>query len=412
MNAQHGRARSASPADLLMALTTVLLVSLDLAFHEQHRGIVVALAAIPALSLAVPAGRPSCRPLLVGGIALAGALVSAGVDWRDRPFVLLATFLNIVLVSLISHRLQPRLHLTTPSPATVCPAPLPVAAHTEATPERPPELTAQTYQIGDYQLALRSVPQANRTTLVADLCDARESPYGTRILVADLMGKDEATRIAGDELLEQWRQLAMTEPSLAEIARSLDTDLAQRTDRFAKALLITLHDGRGELVCCGHAPPLLLSDAGDVRELNVLTPVPPLGLFHLVPHGCAVYTTTFTVSAANRLLLHTDGIGSVLDAQGSPFPLHDRARAYEGRPPAALLEALVDDLIRHAGGDLQSLRDEALLLLLQAEKPRFRHITTALHSPPASNHTEARMYTGLGELVTSADRASPGGVRR
>lgn len=401
LNVRHSLARSASAAGLLLALTTALLVSLDLAFHEHHRGIVVALTAVPALSLAVPADRPMCRPLLVGGLALTGALVSAAVDWRDRPFVLLATFLNIALLSLISHRLQPRLHPTAPSPAAA-PAPLPAA-------ERPRTLTAQTYRIGDFRMALRSVPQANRTTLVADLCDARESPYGTRILVADLMGKDDATRIAGDELLERWRQLAATEPSLAEIARRLDADLAQRTDRFAKALLIALHDGRGELVCCGHPPPLLLSDANDVRELNVLTPLPPLGLFHLVPHGCAVYTTSFTVSTAERLLLHTDGIGGVLNAQGSPFPLHDRARAHAGRPPAALLDALVADLGRHAGGDLSGLRDEALLLLLQAEKREFRHITTALHTAPASNHTEAFPDTGRGELVTSADRAGPGG---
>ncbi|MEU5999012.1 PP2C family protein-serine/threonine phosphatase [Streptomyces sp. NPDC047197] len=404
LKVQHGPARSASAAGVLLFLTTVSLVSLDVAFHEHHRGIVVALTAVPALSLAVPADRPTCRPLLVGGLALTGALVSAAVDWRDRPFVLLATFLNIALLTLISHRLQPRLHPTTPSRA-VSPAPLPAA-------ERPRTLTAQTYRIGDFQLALRSVPQANRTTLVADLCDARESPYGTRILVADLMGKDDATRSAGDELLERWRQLVTTESSLAEIARRLDAELAQRTDRFAKALLITLHDGRGELVCCGHAPPLLLSDAGDVRELNVLTPLPPLGLFHLVPHGCAVYTTSFTVSTGKRLLLHTDGIGGVLNAQGKPFPLHDRARAHEGRPPAALLDALVDDLNGHAGGDLSSLRDEALLLLLQAEKREFRHITTALHTAPASNHTEACPNAGRGELVTSAGRASPGGVRR
>lgn len=401
---QRSPSLSGSAAGLLLVCATVLLVSLDVTFHEQHRGIVVALTAVPALSLAVPADRPMCQPLLVGGLALTGALVSTAVDWRDRPFVLLATFLNIVLLTLLSHRLQPRLHPAAPSPA-VSPAASPA-------PEPSPTLTAQTYRIGDFRLALRSVPQANRTTLVADLCDARESPYGTRILVADLVGKDDATRNAGDDLLARWRQLAGTEPSLAEIARRLDAELAGRTDRFAKALLITLHDGRGELVCCGHPPPLLLSDAGDVRDLNVLTPLPPLGLFHLVPQGCAVYTTSFTASTGKRLLLHTDGIGGVLDAQGRPFPLHDRARAHEGRPPAALLDALVDDLNGHAGGDLSSLRDEALLLLLQAEKPEFRHITTALHTAPASNHTAAHPDAGRGELVTSADRASPGGVRQ
>lgn len=391
-NVQYGPTHSALTAGPLLALTTtVLLVTLDLVFHEHHRGIVVALTAVPVLSLAVPAGRPVGRPLLIGGLALAGALVSAAAGWRERPLVLLATFLTITLLTLISHHLQPRLLSAAPvraaSPEPRLPAP-PDTQAASGTSERPSPPTAQTYRIGDFRLALRSVPQADRTTLVADLCDARESPYGTRVLVADLMGKDDATRIAGDELLDRWRQLAATEPRLAEIARHLDADLAAQTDRFAKALLITVRDGRGELVCCGHAPPLLLSDTGDVRELNVLTPLPPLGLFHLVPHGCVVYTTSFAVDTPQRLLLHTDGIGSVLNAHGEPFPLQDRALAHQGRPPAALLDALVADLGRHAGGDLSGLRDEALLLLLQAEKREFRHITTALHTAPSSNYTE------------------------
>lgn len=413
-NVQYGPTHSALTAGPLLALTTtVLLVALDLVFHEHHRGIVVALTAVPVLSLAVPAGRPAGHPLLIGGLALAGALVSAAAGWRERPLVLLATFLTITLLTLISHHLQPRLlpaasvRAASPEPPlpgrpetsapAVSPASVPAPPDTQAasgTSERPSPPTAQTYRIGDFRLALRSVPQADRTTLVADLCDARESPYGTRVLVADLMGKDDATRIAGDELLDRWRQLAATEPRLAEIARHLDADLAAQTDRFAKALLITVREGRGELVCCGHAPPLLLSDTGDVRELNVLTPLPPLGLFHLVPHGCAVYTTSFAVDTPQRLLLHTDGIGSVLNAHGEPFPLQDRALAHQGRPPAALLDALVADLGRHAGGDLSGLRDEALLLLLQAEKREFRHLTTALRTAPSTNYTEPRPGAG------------------
>ncbi|MEV2255619.1 PP2C family protein-serine/threonine phosphatase [Streptomyces sp. NPDC050147] len=369
-----------------MAFVTALLVSLDLTFHEHHRGIVVALVAVPVLSLAVPADRPLRWPLFAGGLALSGALVSGAVDWRSRPFVLLATFGNIALLTLISHRLQLRLHSAEPPPAAapVPPSEPPGPVYSSRRPSAP---GARTYSIGDFQLALRTVPQANRTIMVADLCDARESPYGTRILVADLMGKDEATRTAGDQLLDQWRRLAATEPSLAEIARRLDADLAKRTERFAKALLVTFHDDdRAELVCCGHPPPLLLSDRGDVRELNVLTPLPPLGLFNLVPHGCAVYTTSFTVSPAKRLLLYTDGLDAMVNAQGGPFPLRDWAAAHTDRPPAALLDALVTALSRHSGDDL---RDEAMLLLLQVGKREFRHVTTALHADPASDHVEA-----------------------
>ncbi|MET8468843.1 PP2C family protein-serine/threonine phosphatase [Streptomyces sp. NPDC006422] len=211
-------------------------------------------------------------------------------------------------------------------------------------------------------------------------CATSETPFGTRVLVADLMGKDDRTRSAGTELLELWRGLATTEPSLAEIARLLDGALAERTDRFAKTLLLNLEDGRGELVCCGHPLPLVLSDHEDVRALDILAPLPPLGLFGLVPGGITVYTTSFSVGPTERLLIRTDGIDTVRDAAGTPFPLLERVRSHAGRSATALLDALVADVARHAGPE-GDVRDESLLLLLQTEKREFQHLTTTLHLP-------------------------------
>lgn len=392
MNYQPRHARPPWVIGSLLALATALLVSLDLTFHEHHRGIVVALVAVPALSLALPDALSSRWALYAGGLALGGALVSSAVDWHRRPFVLLATLGNIALLTAISHRLRPAPPSVAPTPAAApAPAAEPASSENPHTPSsRSAAPSTRTYTIGGFRLALRTLPQANRATLVADLCDAREGPYGTRVLVADLMGKDEATRAAGDQLLDRWRRLAATEPSLAEIARRLDADLTEHSERFAKALLLTFQEGGAELVCCGHPPPLLLSGNGDVRELNVLTPLPPLGLFELVPHGCAVYTTSFTVKESTRLLLYTDGIETTANAQGRPFPLRDWVHAHGPRPSAELLDTLVNDLSQHTGGEPGRLRDEALLLLLQAEKRELRHLTTALHTPPATNHCEAR----------------------
>ncbi|GGV71426.1 hypothetical protein GCM10010277_83300 [Streptomyces longisporoflavus] len=130
-----------------------------------------------------------------------------------------------------------------------------------------------------------------------------------------------------------------------------------------------------------------MSENGDVRELNVLTPLPPLGLFDLDPYGRAVYTTSFTVRESTRLLLHTDGRDATATAQGRPFPLRDWVHAHGPCPP--VLDTLVSDLSQHTGGEPASLRDEALLLLLQAEKHQLRHLTTSLHAPAATNHCEA-----------------------
>ncbi|MGP3776000.1 PP2C family protein-serine/threonine phosphatase [Streptomyces sp. SDT5-1] len=351
---------------LLPALFVVLLTALDLAYHDQRQGIIVALAAAPVLPLILPGPLTPRQPLVTGGLALAGALLAGAVDWVGRPVVVLATLANIALLTAIGHHRRRRCEASDPVPAAQ-PDPLPVP-------------TTRTHHLGEFRVALRNLPQPDRTTMAADVCDVRETPFGTRVLVADLMGKDDRTRSAGTELLDLWRGLATTEPSLAEIARLLDGALAERTDRFAKTLLLNLEDGRGELVCCGHPLPLVLSAHEDVRALDILAPLPPLGLFGLVPGGITVYTTSFTVGPTERLLIRTDGIDTVRDAAGTPFPLLERVRSHAGRSATALLDALVADVARHAGPE-GDVRDESLLLLLQTEKREFQHLTTTLHLP-------------------------------
>lgn len=358
---------------LLPVLLVVLVGALDLTYHQQRQGIIVALTAIPALSLIMPGAQSPRQSLISGALALAGTAVGGAVDWHSRPVVVMVTLANIVLLTAISHYLQRRWQAHEPaSPAL--PAPPPARQKAEAP-------TTQAHRLGELQVALRSLPQPDRTTMAADLCDIRETPYGTRVLVADLMGKDDATIAAGVELLDRWRHLSASEPSLAEIARHLDNALADRTDRFAKTLLLTFKGGRGELVCCGHPLPLLLSDHEGARPLDVLAPLPPLGLFDLVPQGCPVYTTSFAVGSTQRLLIHTDGVEGVRDVAGAPFPLLERARSYAGHGATALLDALAADLEQHAHASVDGIRDEALLLLLQAEKREFQHLTTTLHTP-------------------------------
>ncbi|GGV71422.1 hypothetical protein GCM10010277_83290 [Streptomyces longisporoflavus] len=83
MNYQLGHARSPWLFGSLLAFVTILLGSLDLASHEHHRGIVVALVAVPASSLVVPGDRPSRWTLYAGGLALGGAPVGSAVDWHN-----------------------------------------------------------------------------------------------------------------------------------------------------------------------------------------------------------------------------------------------------------------------------------------------------------------------------------------
>src|SRR2546430_7319384 len=120
-----------------------------------------------------------------------------------------------------------------------------------------------------------------------DFHDVMATPFGVRLLVGDVMGTGLPANRTGLLVLNAWRDLACTEPSLAGIAVRLHALIARsgHPERFVTALLVnfpvesadggpaagTLLAPGGttlpsppepwiELVCCGHPPPLLLRD--------------------------------------------------------------------------------------------------------------------------------------------------------
>jgi serine phosphatase RsbU (regulator of sigma subunit) len=105
-----------------------------------------------------------------------------------------------------------------------------------------------------------------------DIHDVMATPFGLRLLVGDVMGTGLPANRTGLSVLNAWRDLACTEPSLAGIAVRLHALIARsgHPERFVTALLVNFPVGAGggdppagpwaELVCCGHPPPLLLRD--------------------------------------------------------------------------------------------------------------------------------------------------------
>ncbi|NEB80042.1 SpoIIE family protein phosphatase, partial [Streptomyces sp. SID14478] len=116
-----------------------------------------------------------------------------------------------------------------------------------------------------------------------------DTPFGTRLLIGDVMGKGPELSRTADSVLQAWRQLASQQRSLEVLAVRLHSLVAQsdEPDRFVTATLVTVApDGSAELVCCGHPPPLLLRDGGAVPAA-VPAPAPPLGLLDLAHGWCA-----------------------------------------------------------------------------------------------------------------------------
>jgi serine phosphatase RsbU (regulator of sigma subunit) len=211
-----------------------------------------------------------------------------------------------------------------------------------------------------------------------DIHDVMATPFGVRLLIGDVMGSGAPANRTALAVLNAWRDLAFTEPSLAGIAVRLHALIArsQHPERFVTALLANFPSPAGgepapdagswaELVCCGHPPPMLLRGG----SAAFVTPyaAPPLGLLDLAEGWCRA--SLVPVGDGDQLLLYTDGVTEARDAAGRFFPLAQvTAQALGlaggtggGQDGGGLLDAVVTRLEEHVG---DRAGDDILLLLV------------------------------------------------
>ena len=73
-----------------------------------------------------------------------------------------------------------------------------------------------------------------------DIHDVMATPFGVRLLIGDVMGTGLPANRTGLAVLNAWRDLACTEPSLAGIAVRLHAVItrSEHPERFVTALLV------------------------------------------------------------------------------------------------------------------------------------------------------------------------------
>ncbi|MFI0775890.1 PP2C family protein-serine/threonine phosphatase [Streptomyces sp. NPDC021212] len=236
-------------------------------------------------------------------------------------------------------------------------------------------------RIAGLDVAARYVAAERYAAIGGDLYAVQDTPHGVRLIVGDVRGKGlQAVEVVA-VLVGAFREAAEQEATLEGLAGRLERALRREGARraeleafegFTTAVLgeIPRGDSTLRLINRGHPPPLLLPGDGEVRPLEPESPALPLGMGELGGWPDRVTELRFPEDAT--LLLFTDGVTEARDPHGTFYVPEERLRGLRFTGPGGLLDALVDDVALHTGGEASD--DMALL---------------AVRRPPGPNGTTA-----------------------
>jgi hypothetical protein len=330
----------------LAALAAITVADLAL---QGGSGVSGLFAVVPAL--AILQGADSRRFHLIGVATFSTCVLLAVVQWRGD---VLASAGGVALVMIVC--------------GAGCLNHLRRLADTQAVADvvQRALLRPLPSRLGPLQLETRYLAAAPQAQVGGDVYDAAWTPYGIRLMIGDVMGNGLGAVETAGRLLGTFREAAYNEEDLASLAWRLHVGLSRGIPAgepgvFATALLVNVsHEGDvAEVLSCGHPPPLLLREDRGAEEIEIGSPLPPLGMLELWQEHSRVEVG---LRPGEGLLLYTDGFTEARDARGEFFPLAKRAAEGE---PADLMQRLVDDLAAHAG---DRPGDDAALVLLRRHR--------------------------------------------
>ncbi|MFI2781123.1 PP2C family protein-serine/threonine phosphatase [Streptomyces sp. ALB3] len=236
-------------------------------------------------------------------------------------------------------------------------------------------------RLGDLHIDARYVPAESEALIGGDLYVVQSTPYGVRVMVGDVRGKGLGAVSAVSADLGAFRYAADESEDLPQLVARLERALLreggrrggqQQEEGFTTALIAEFSTDLEtvRLVNRGHPPPVLLDAQGRATLLQASEEAPPLGMSDLGTWSAPV--DSFPFPAGSTLLLLTDGVTESRDATGRfydpvarlPLAFAGRTRS-DGRPtPGQILDTLIQDVRRHAGGRPQD--DQAMLALHRA----------------------------------------------
>ncbi|WP_327069939.1 PP2C family protein-serine/threonine phosphatase [Kitasatospora sp. NBC_01302] len=237
------------------------------------------------------------------------------------------------------------------------------AAQLAVLPSPPPE-------VGPLRVATGYTAAQTEALIGGDAYAVQQTPFGVRLLIADVRGKGLKAVTAVSVLLGAFRENAERAPDLVTLADSVEhallrevahSDEELRMEGFITALLGEFDPLRGELrlLDCGHPGPYLLpAGGGRVRRLDAGDPGVPLGMAAL--GGPRPRPDHWPFAVGDTLLLVTDGVTEARNGAGEFYdPLQQLAGLGHRDAPRELVAAVTRDVERWTGGP----RDDDMALL-------------------------------------------------
>ncbi|NDU72361.1 SpoIIE family protein phosphatase [Actinomadura sp. DSM 109109] len=201
-----------------------------------------------------------------------------------------------------------------------------------------------------------------------DVYEAMPTPFGSRVLIADVQGKGLPAISAAFAVLNSFREAALAEPTITAVVEALENSVRRHNafvaqtgeeERFVTALILHIGpDTTAQAINCGHIPPYLLTK-GNAAQVNLGDACLPLGLSSLSPGLRA--PTDFAFPRDSTLFLCTDGITETRDPSGAFYPLEERLRSWKDLPATEIAETVHNDLRTFAQGTQED--DRALLVI-------------------------------------------------
>lgn len=206
--------------------------------------------------------------------------------------------------------------------------------------------------------AVQYAPAGTAHQVGGDLHAVCESPYGLRVLIGDVRGRDTLAAGGANALLGAFHRAGPRARTPYALVEELERAMLRHTGRhqghaaeedFASVIVAQFSPDAATLLLVnrGHPAPLLLRP-GSVRALEPRFPGLPLGLRELAPRRAAV-TLSLTFPADGTLLLLTDGTTEARNPDGVFYDPVARLARHGGAAPEELVRLLRADVRAHLG---------------------------------------------------------------